>query len=175
MLDGGAPHGRHYYWKAHRVQTLPDDMIDLFVDRMKGRTSPFAQINGWAIGGAASRVDPDATAVGDRHVGYEINVAVGWPPPDPGADAHKAWVREVWDAMRPHSRGVYANFVSDDERTELEAAYGARLAHLTAFKDRWDPENIFHLNANIPPSPDRAADRVDPTQPARPVSARPDR
>jgi FAD/FMN-containing dehydrogenase len=152
MLDGGAPHGRHYYWKAHRLQTLPDDMIDLFVERMRDRTSPFAQITGWAIGGEASRVDPDATAVGDRQVGYEINVTVAWPPPDPDADAHRAWVRDAWEALRPHSRGVYANFLSDDDRAELEGAYGYRLERLTKLKDRWDPENVFHLNANIPPS-----------------------
>ena len=155
MLDGGAPHGRHYYWKAHRVQTLPDDMIDLFVERMRGRTSPFAQITGWAIGGAASRVDAAATAVGDREVGYEVNVTVAWPPSDPNADAHKAWVRDTWDAMRPHSRGVYANFISDEGQAGIRGAFGQRLERLTALKDRWDPTNFFRLNANIPPTGQR--------------------
>jgi len=28
MLDGGAPHGRHYYWKAHSLPTLTDEVID---------------------------------------------------------------------------------------------------------------------------------------------------
>ena len=32
------------------------------------------------------------------------------------------------------------------------AAYGDRLARLTALKDRYDPTNFFRLNANIPPS-----------------------
>ena len=152
MIDGGAPHGRHYYWKAHRIGALHDDVVDLFVERMSNRTTPFAQITGWAIGGAASRVDPEATAVGDREVGYEINLTVGWPPPDTEADAHRAWVREGWEAMAPHSRGVYANFVSDGGHAELEGAYGKRLERLRDLKSRWDPENVLHLNANIPPA-----------------------
>jgi hypothetical protein len=28
----------------------------------------------------------------------------------------------------------------------------ARAGSLLAYKDRWDPANVFHMNANIPPS-----------------------
>ena len=88
MLDGGAPHGRHYYWKAHRLPDLTDDVIDIFLDRVERRSpSPFSQISGWAVGGAVSRVDPDATAVGERELGFEINITAAWPPADPDGDA----------------------------------------------------------------------------------------
>jgi FAD/FMN-containing dehydrogenase len=152
MLDGGAPHGRHYYWKAHRLGSMSDEVVDVFVDRIAGIPTPFSQINGWAVGGAVSRVDVDATAVGEREVGFELSLAAGWPPSDPGGERHKAWVREGWEALRPHSNGVYANFISDEGPEGLEAAYGGRLGRLTALKDRYDPENVFRLNANIPPS-----------------------
>jgi FAD binding domain-containing protein/berberine-like enzyme len=152
MLDGGAPHGRHYYWKAHRLPTLTDEVIGAFLDRIGSLTSPFAQVNGWAVGGAVSRVDADATAVGDREAGFEISVTVGWPPADPDGDRHRAWVREGWEALRPFSSGVYANFISDEGAEGLEAAYGKRLERLTALKSRYDPANFFRLNANIPPS-----------------------
>jgi FAD binding domain-containing protein/berberine-like enzyme len=152
MLDGGAPHGRHYYWKAHRLPTLTDEVIGAFLDRIGSLTSPFAQVNGWAVGGAVSRVDADATAVGDREAGFEISVTVGWPPADPDGDRHRAWVREGWEALRPFSSGVYANFISDEGAEGLEAAYGKPLERLTALKSRYDPANFFRLNANIPPS-----------------------
>jgi FAD/FMN-containing dehydrogenase len=151
MLDAGAPHGMHYYWKSHRLPNLSDEVIDVIVSRVESITSPFSQIGGWAVGGAASRVDPEATAVGAREVGFEFNVTAAWPP-DPDGDRHTSWVREGWEAMRPYSVGVYANFLSDEDAAGIEAAYGTRLKRLTALKDRYDPMNFFRLNANIRPS-----------------------
>ena len=152
MLDGGAPHGRHYYWKAHRLPTLTDEVIDIFLERMRSATTPFAQINGWAIGGAVSRVDADATAVGDREPGFEISITAGWPPADADGERHKTWVREGWQMLQPYANGVYANFISDEGAAGVNYAYGDRLTRLTALKDVHDPDNFFQMNANIAPS-----------------------
>lgn len=152
MLDGGAPHGRHYYWKAHRLPTLTDEVIEIFVERLESATSPFSQINGWAIGGAVSRVAPEETAIPDGEDGFEIGVVAAWPGSDGDAERHTAWVREGWESLRPYASGVYANFLSDEGEEGLDAAYGERLGRLRALKDRHDPGNFFRLNANIPPS-----------------------
>ena len=152
MLDGGAPHGMHYYWKAHRLPTLSDDIIDVLTSRVEGITSPFSQISGWAIGGAVSRVDANATAVGKREIGFELSINAAWAPADARGDLHTAWVRDAWELLRPHSTGVYANFISDEGAAGVEAAYGSRLGRLTKLKDRYDPTNFFRFNANIPPS-----------------------
>lgn len=154
LLDGGAPHGRHYYWKAHKLHTLSDDVIDIFLDAMGSATSPFAQINGWAVGGAVSRVAGDATSVGDRHDGFEMSITVGWLPHDADPDAHKGWVRETWDALGPFGEGVDANFISDEGSAGVEYAYGGRLTRLQALKALHDPDNFFHLNNNISPRND---------------------
>ena len=151
-LDGGAPHGRHYYWKSHRLPGLPDDAIDVLVERLEAITSPFSQIGGWAMGGAVSRVDPGATAVGEREVGFDVNIAAAWPPGDPDPGRHRAWVGRAWEALAPHSCGVYVNFLSDEGAAGVRAAYGQRLARLVALKDRYDPDNVFRMNANVPPS-----------------------
>jgi FAD/FMN-containing dehydrogenase len=152
MLDGGAPHGLHYYWKSHRIPELSDDVIDEIVGGVGTLPTPLSQLSGWAMGGAAGRVDPGATAVGDRGSGFELNLTAAWRPDDPAGEQHKAWVRERWEALRPHGSGVYANFLSDEGAAGVERAYGDRLTRLTALKDRYDPENFFRLNANIPPS-----------------------
>jgi hypothetical protein len=152
MLDAGAPHGRHYYWKSHRLPVLSDEAIEVIVQRVEAITSPFSQIGGWAMGGAVSRVAPDATAVGVREVGFDINIAAAWQPPDPEPQRHIDWVRASWEMLRPFSEGVYANFLSDEGDSGVRAAYGARLDRLTSLKDRYDPTNVFRLNANIQPS-----------------------
>jgi FAD/FMN-containing dehydrogenase len=152
MLDASAPHGNHYYWRSHRLPELSDEAIGLLVSRVTAITSPFSQLSGWAIGGAAGRVDPGATAVGARETGFELNIPAAWTPADANPERHIAWVREGWNALRPHSVGVYANFISDEGAAGVRAAYGARLGRLTVLKDRYDPTNFFSLNANIPPS-----------------------
>jgi hypothetical protein len=152
MLDGGAPHGRHYYWKSHRLAKLSDEVIDKLVAQLSSITTPFSQISGWVMGGAVSRVDPEATAVGEREVGFDFSMAAAWLPSDLNSARHVGWVRQGWEALRPHSVGVYSNFISDEGASGVEAAYGKRLQRLTALKDRFDPTNVFRMNANIPPS-----------------------
>jgi FAD/FMN-containing dehydrogenase len=60
--------------------------------------------------------------------------------------------------MAPHaSGGQYVNFLGQegagaDARAAALTAYGPeKLARLTALKRRYDPENTFRLNHNIPP------------------------
>jgi FAD/FMN-containing dehydrogenase len=150
MLDGGAPHGMGYYWKSHRLGGLSDEVIELLLARA-ALLAPGAQIQGWMMGGAVSRVDPAATAVGAREVGIDVSFIGAWPPSADG-EGHKAWIRQSWDLLRPHSAGIYANFISDEGAAGVTAAYGERVARLTALKDRFDPANVFRMNANIPPS-----------------------
>jgi hypothetical protein len=152
MVDGGNQHGMHYYWRSQRVPRLADDAIDVLCGLTETITSPLSHTAGFAMGGAAARVDPDATAVGERHIGFEISIVAGWPPPDPGAGRHTAWVRKGWADLRPHATGVYANFLNDEGAAGLQDAYGKRLRRLTTLKDRYDPANFFRMNANIPPS-----------------------
>jgi hypothetical protein len=152
MLDGGAPPGRHYYWKSHRLPGLPDGVIDVLIEHLESIPTPFSQLNGWMMGGAVSRMDAEATAVGEREVGLDISLPVGWLPGDPDAEGHMAWSRAGWEALRPYSTGIYANFISDEGEDGVEAAYGDRRARLGALKAAWDPDNVFHMNANITPS-----------------------
>jgi FAD/FMN-containing dehydrogenase len=152
MLDGGAPHGRCYYWKSHRLATLSDETIDLCLERLASIPSPFSVINGFVVGGAVGRVDPAATAMGLRETGFELHMVGAWQPGSSDGEHHRAWVREGWETLRSQSTGVYANFICDEGAAGVAAAYGERLARLTALKDRLDPANVFRLNANIPPS-----------------------
>ena len=62
-------------------------------------------------------------------------------------------MRGFFDALAPHSRGVYVNFTSDDANDRVRAAYSdEQWRRLTALKAKFDPTNVFRMNANIPPN-----------------------
>jgi FAD/FMN-containing dehydrogenase len=153
LLDGGAAPGNHAYWRSQRLPDLSDDAIDVICARVESITSPLSLLNGWVLGGAAGRVSPAATAVGDRGTGYELRCVGVWRQGDSDPAKHRAWVLEGWDALRPHSSGrQFASFLSDEGDAGVLAAYGDRLGRLRALKDRWDPTNFFHRNINITPT-----------------------
>jgi len=107
------------------------------------------------MGGAFGRVPEKATAFPDRSASFWLNIYGFWP--DPADDAARtAWVKGFSDALRPHAMaGQYVNFLGRDEgdpRSKALAVYGpAKLDRLTAIKRRYDPENLFRINHNIPP------------------------
>ena len=76
----------------------------------------------------------------------------GWT--DPAEDeARIAAARRYGAAVEPFSSGVYINDLADEGQAGIRRAYSpAKLARLTAVKDRYDPDNVFHLNHNIRPS-----------------------
>jgi FAD/FMN-containing dehydrogenase len=153
FLDPAVPHGRHYYWKSHRLGPLTDAVIDTICEHLATISSPLSTVPIFSFGGAMSRVPDDATAFPHRDASHDINIVASWLPDQAGdADRHRAWVRGFFDALAPHSRGVYVNFTSDDAQTRVQEAYSpAQWARLRTLKTAWDPANVFRGNANIPP------------------------
>jgi FAD/FMN-containing dehydrogenase len=69
-------------------------------------------------------------------------------------DEHIAWARGTAAAIEPWAMGGgYANYMQADEPLErVRAAFGrASFDRLRALKSRYDPDNIFHQDQNIPP------------------------
>jgi hypothetical protein len=108
------------------------------------------------IGGAPNRVLPQDTAYAHRDANFVMNVHGRWHRASEDA-AGIAWAREVFAACAPFaSSGAYTNFMTSDEAGRLETAYGANLGRLQQVKQRYDPDNVFHLNPNIRPDPSAA-------------------
>jgi FAD/FMN-containing dehydrogenase len=116
---------------------------------MDGR-SPSTTLHSRAI---AERARDDG-AVGNRDAAFVCGVAGCWLPNDPGGPGYQRWVRDSWEALRPFSTGgVYVNFQTADEGEDrVRAAYGANFDRLTAIKKKFDPDNLFRTNRNIPPA-----------------------
>jgi FAD/FMN-containing dehydrogenase len=155
MLDAGGPPGVRAYMKAEFLPELSDAAVDELVTHGAARPGPMVQLLLEPMGGAISRVATDDTALGVRDVPWAYHALALWMEPDAAtADAHFAWARGLADGMSPHTTaGIYLNFTSDEGDERVRAMYGeVRYAQLVALKDRWDPENVFHLNQNIRPS-----------------------
>lgn len=64
-----------------------------------------------------------------------------------------AIARRYAQSLEPYASGGYIHAVADEGQAGTLRAYNKeKLARLTALKDRYDPENVFHLNQNILPS-----------------------
>ena len=157
MFDPAVPHGLHYYWKSHKLGPLEDGIIDAVVENAEKITSPLTTVPIFTQGGAVGSVSEEDTAFPNRDAAHDINIVAAWRPEDPEPQGHIDWVRGFFAALEPHSRGVYVNFTSDDtdERVRRGAYSPEQWSRLVGLKTKFDPENFFRMNANVPP--------VDPT------------
>jgi hypothetical protein len=142
-------HGKLSYIKATFAEDLTDQLLDALLPRGNEIGSYLSQVELLSMGGAISRVAPDATAFPHRNVRWLINIPATWESPDE-TECEIDWVRRTYAAVQPHATGgAYVNFMDTDE--ESAASYGQTLARLQALKAAHDPENVFRLNQNIEP------------------------
>jgi FAD/FMN-containing dehydrogenase len=141
------------------VRTFFSDSLDEaaageLLERLQSSTAqlPAAQIR--VLGGAVERVAPDATAFAHRHRRLSVNVAAVYGSPEEDA-IHGAWADAAAAALRRGDDGAYVNFLGDEGAERVRAAYpGATWDRLAEVKRRYDPENVFRLNQNVPPQTD---------------------
>ena len=149
--DSSKAHALRRYWKGHYVRELPDAAIEVFLAH-----DPTLGASLQAYGGAIADVPDEAAAFSQRDTAFEYVCAARWT--DPAEDAARiAAARICASRLEPFASGVYVNVLGDEGEAGVRRAYpAAKLARLTALKDAVDPDNVFHLNQNIPPT-DRAA------------------
>jgi FAD/FMN-containing dehydrogenase len=157
LIDAAMPPHVLNYWKAEFARDLSDDVIQATVDAFSRVPSPMSSILFFPIRGAASTVSPDATAFPHRS-GYHLGIYSLWRDPAQ-KEANVAWVRQTWQAIQPFvAGGVYVNELGEDEGPDrVERAYGANYTRLQRIKAKYDPHNLFCLNANIAPVADQAS------------------
>ncbi len=145
--DGLLGAGKQYYLKSSFLKELTPAAIDVIVDFANRGT-----VGSWFqhLGGATSRVSADATAYAHRDVAF--NFGIMYFDEDPARnEAGIAAVREYYKAMEPHMAGFYTNLNEDDEK-KTWGNYGANYPRLVELKNKYDPTNLFQLNANIKPN-----------------------
>lgn len=153
MLDAGYPKGALNYWKSGFLADLSDEVIDVLIEQFSRCPSPMSGMILEFFHGAVTRVSVTDTAFPHRTSGYNLAIVSQWRSPGE-TDANVAWARETFAALEPHMAGAaYVNYLEEDaDLARVRTAYGPNFERLRAIKDRYDPENLFHLNQNIPPS-----------------------
>jgi FAD/FMN-containing dehydrogenase len=152
ILDARYADGALNYWLSSFTRGLPDELIDLAVERFAAAPSPMSATLFEHFHGAVTRVGVAETAVPHREEGWNLLLPSVWTD-RADTEANIAWTRETFAAMRPHlATGRWLNYLGDDQGEDaIRAAYGRNYDRLRDVKRRYDPDNVFHLNHNIAP------------------------
>ena len=82
-------------------------------------------------------------------------VTLGYPDlrhNDAESAANMDSMRKIWTQMEPLTHGFYVNSRSEDDLKAFRENYGDNYPRLVKLKNRYDPTNLFRLNANVVPT-----------------------
>ena len=152
LLDDGFPKGARNYWKSAFFRELSAETIDVMVECFKRTPSIMSNLVVEHIHGQVTRIPAAETAYPHREEGYNLVLISQWL--DPADDEiNIAWAKDTFTALAPYvADAAYVNYLSNDDGDRIRAAYGPNWDRLRTLKDRYDPDNVFHLNQNIPPN-----------------------
>ena len=155
LLDEANRFGVYAYDKALYLEALSEEVIAVVAEHLPRKTSPQSPVLFYRLDGAYSEVAEDQTAFGGGRSPRYVIFIVGVADSHEKLAAERQWVRSFWDALQPHAMGIgsYVNGESEYARDRVLSSYGpAKYGRLARIKATYDPDNVFHLNANIRPA-----------------------
>jgi hypothetical protein len=149
--DISDPRARGTYLKSGFVSALTPKMVDILVDGFKPHPGRNMFVGFQHGGGAVGRVADDAPAFAHRYAAFDTLFVANWKTgTDPAA--HIEYVRHYFSTDEPYTEGFYTNDVAlDDTQQKINRNYRGNYERLVGLKTKYDPTNLFRLNANIPP------------------------
>ena len=143
--------GARNYWKSHNFTEISDELIDTLIAYSGRMPSMQTEIFLGSIEGAANKIPSEAMAYPNRDTKYVANVHGRWENSEED-DKCIDWCRAFFNASLPFaSEGAYVNFMTEEETDRISAAYRSNYDRLVELKQKYDPENLFHMNQNIKP------------------------
>jgi hypothetical protein len=149
--DTTDPRNEGEYFKSGLLVGYPAGLVDAVLDGFRpdpGRGIDFFHQH---AGGAIGRTAPDATAFPHRRATVEMFALVTWDLATDGKP-HVDYIKDYWSKLLPFTDGYYTNEVADDRPPMLDENYRGNITRLRELKRRYDPMNLFRLNANILPA-----------------------
>lgn len=152
LLDATQPKGRRYYWKSEYLPGHDPLMLERFAEHGGRIQSPHSAIILFQLDGKLNELANEHSPVGNRNTKTVLNMTASWESPDDDQE-NIDWARTAWQDIHQFSTGgTYLNFLTEEEVGDrLQDAWGGNYDRLVDIKTKWDPENFFRMNKNIPP------------------------
>ena len=145
------PPGLNVYVKSGFLRDISDKLIDTSIQHFRTAPPWLDEVGFGQLGGAVARVKPAATAYWNRGAQYDVLIDGAWT--DRSQDRQNLQAgRALWDIFEPFTDGYYVNTEPSADEKRLRATYGENYPRLVELKNKYDPKNLFRLNANIKPT-----------------------
>ncbi len=150
--DTDDPRARGSYLKSGFIRTMPADLISAILEGFEGHPGRSTAVFFQQSGGAIGRVTNDATSFAHRDAIGNLLGIVGWKQGDDPSE-HIRWIKAYWATLDPFTRGFYTNDLEVDHgAAAINANYRENYDRLVSIKNKYDPGNLFRLNANVQPT-----------------------
>jgi len=149
--DRTDPRNEGAYMKEGFIRDFQASMVNTLVDGFQPHPERGTVVFFQHAGGAIGHVAPDATAFSHRHVKHGMFSVISWKL-DGDPTPHIRYVKDYWATLEPFTLGRYTNTIGDEPQKVVSDNYGISLPRLRAIKTKYDPGNLFRLNANVVPS-----------------------
>jgi len=147
-----------YFIRALILTSFTEEMIDiLWEETHKSNPNNTSVLAVQTIGGKTNEASPEETAISNRNFKYWMLILGNWSKPSERS-AVIEWVNRVNKRLLPFVSSDYgAVALGEVDHLGGEGKPGRRLyddqawEKLRKVKTKYDPQNIFHKNYNIPP------------------------
>jgi FAD/FMN-containing dehydrogenase len=151
LWDQTDPRATANYMKAGFITGISDDVIDSLLGGFEPHPARATQAFLFCCGGAIGRVPADATAFAHRYAKHDLFAGASWPS-GASPDEHFAYIRQYWTALEQFTKGFYVNDYYEASQETVNKNYQGNYERLVAVKNKYDPTNLFRLNANVVPT-----------------------
>ena len=148
--DRTDPRAEGRYLRSGFIDDMPSGLMDALVAGFRPHPdrdcSVFFQHGGRKI----SETTPEGTAFPHRRAILNMFATASWPL---GRDEtpHVRYVEDYWKTLGGYTDGFYTVEVVDEPITVVEGNYQGNLGRMRQVKAKYDPTNLFRLNANVRP------------------------
>ncbi len=139
------------YTKTGYVRHISPQLMSAMIDGLEQNPERTTLVGFQQLGGAIARVPADATAFPFRNIHATALLTADWPATaDPAP--HLKWLRQYWATIAPHTDGFYTNDAVEESQKQVDENYLGNYPRLVKIKNKYDPTNLFRLNANVRPT-----------------------